>query len=214
MQLSHYGNLSLQNVIFRQVKNASIYVLPLLSNYYCYLWNIFFLWNSQVDYSINSDINWWKLLTFTWTKTSMKNVSAKVTLINLRFSYLSKIRTSFKPLIQVDYLLYFCFFLKISPPRLITYPVLIFWLFRRYFRSSRPSAFYKIGVLKTFAKFLRKHISWNLFSIKLQTFRPKLYWSTDDNTDIFQFFLQNFYELFFKRKRTGDYFWYLENLTF
>ena len=28
-------------------------------------------------------------------------------------------------------------------------------IFRRYFRSSRPSAFFKIGVLKIFAKFFR-----------------------------------------------------------
>ena len=47
--------------------------------------------------------------------------------------------------------------------------------FRRYFKSSSLSAFYKIGVLKTSMKFLRKHICRNLFLIKLQTFNLKFY---------------------------------------
>ena len=42
-------------------------------------------------------------------------------------------------------------------------------IFRRYFGSGSLSAFYKIGVLKTSAKFLGKHICWGLFSMKLQT---------------------------------------------
>ena len=44
-------------------------------------------------------------------------------------------------------------------------------IFRRYFRSSSPSAFYKLDDLKTSAKMLRVHICRSLFSIKLQTFR-------------------------------------------
>ena len=40
-------------------------------------------------------------------------------------------------------------------------------IFRRCLRSSSLSAFYKIGVLKTSAKFLGKHMCRSLFSIKL-----------------------------------------------
>ena len=49
-------------------------------------------------------------------------------------------------------------------------------IFRRYFGSSSLLAFYKIGVLKIFAKFLGKHICQNLFLIKLLTFSLKFYW--------------------------------------
>lgn len=58
-------------------------VLPLLSNYYGYLLNDFFLWNNQGNYPVNSYINWWKLLTFTWMNTSIKNVSTKVNFFTL-----------------------------------------------------------------------------------------------------------------------------------
>ena len=53
-------------------------------------------------------------------------------------------------------------------------------IFRRYFGSSSLLAFYKIGVLKIFAKFLGYaricHICQNLFLIKLLTFSLKFYW--------------------------------------
>ena len=45
--------------------------------------------------------------------------------------------------------------------------------FRRYFRSSRLSAFYKIGVLKTSVIFLGKYICRSPFSIKPQIFTLK-----------------------------------------
>ena len=48
-------------------------------------------------------------------------------------------------------------------------------IFRRYFGSSSLSAFYKIGVLETSAKFLGKHMCQSLFSIKLQTLSLKFY---------------------------------------
>ena len=38
-------------------------------------------------------------------------------------------------------------------------------------RSSRSQMFFKIGVLKSFAHFTGKHGCWNLFLIKLQTWR-------------------------------------------
>ena len=36
-------------------------------------------------------------------------------------------------------------------------------------RSSRPEVFYKKGVLRNFAKFIRKHLRQKLFLIKLQS---------------------------------------------
>ena len=57
--------------------------------------------------------------------------------------------------------------------------------FRRYLRRNSLSAFYRIGVLKTSAKFLGNHIYWSLFSIKLQTFSLKFYYMKDCITDIF-----------------------------
>ena len=48
-------------------------------------------------------------------------------------------------------------------------------IFRRYFRRSSLSAFYKIGILKTYATFLGKYICRSPFSIKLQTFSGKFY---------------------------------------
>ena len=46
-------------------------------------------------------------------------------------------------------------------------------IFRRHFRRSSLSVFYKIGVLKSSAKFLGKHICTYVFSRKLQTFWPE-----------------------------------------
>ena len=48
-------------------------------------------------------------------------------------------------------------------------------IFRRYFRSSSLSVFWKVSVLKTSVKFLGKHIRWSLFSIHLQTLSLKFY---------------------------------------
>ena len=42
------------------------------------------------------------------------------------------------------------------------------------FRNSNLSAFYKIDVLKTSAKFLGKQICWRHFLINLQAFQPEL----------------------------------------
>ena len=37
-------------------------------------------------------------------------------------------------------------------------------------RSSRSQMFFKIGVVKNFAMFTRKHLCWSLFLIKMQAF--------------------------------------------
>ena len=90
-----------------QIKNVSICVLPLLSKYYCYLWNIFW-WNSQGDYAVNSYIHWWKRINLYLDKLSFfKLLTFYLTLsFYLTFSFLPwkilkdnlKIRTSFEPL--------------------------------------------------------------------------------------------------------------------
>ena len=38
------------------------------------------------------------------------------------------------------------------------------------YRSSRSQMFFKIGVVKNFAMFTRKHLCWSLFLIKMQAF--------------------------------------------
>ena len=53
------------------------------------------------------------------------------------------------------------------------------------FRSSRSQMFFKIGVLKNFAIVTGKHISWSLFLIKLQGFRPATFLEREFNTCAF-----------------------------
>ena len=97
------------------------------------------------------------------------------------------------------------FFPSTSILKIIRCTILIF---RKYFRRSSLSAFYKIGVLKTSGKFLGKHIctclfnkvadllAWN-FKLKI---KAKIYAKT--------------LRILFYRTPPGDCFWYLENLTF
>ena len=94
MRLSRYENFNLQNLTFCQVKNASICVLPfkllLVSLKY------FFSMKQFGNYTINSYIDWWKLLTFSWRNTFMKNVSTKANLFILRFSYIKIFKDAMK----------------------------------------------------------------------------------------------------------------------
>ena len=53
------------------------------------------------------------------------------------------------------------------------------------FKSSRSQMFFKIGILKLFALFTRKHQCWNYFLIKLQGCRPVILLKRDSNTDSF-----------------------------
>ena len=64
----------------------------------------------------------------------------------------------------------------------------LFWMHR----SSRSQMFFKIVVLKNFAKFTRKHLCWSLFSIKLQALRPATLLKRDSDTGAFLWILQNF----------------------
>ena len=53
------------------------------------------------------------------------------------------------------------------------------------FRSSHWSCSVKKGVLKKFADFTRKHLCWNLFSMKLRAFSPATILKRDFNTGVF-----------------------------
>ena len=50
--------------------------------------------------------------------------------------------------------------------------LVLFFFKSTYFWSSRLQMFFKVGVLKSYAIFTRKHLRWSRFSIKLQSFRP------------------------------------------
>ena len=52
----------------------------------------------------------------------------------------------------------------------------------RNYRSSRSQIFFKIGILKNFANFTRKHLYWSLFLIKLQIWRLANLLRRDFNT--------------------------------
>ena len=59
-------------------------------------------------------------------------------------------------------------------------------------RSSSLQIFSKIGVLKNFAIFTRKHLFCSLFLIKLQPFRPATLFKKDFNTSVFLWILRFF----------------------
>ena len=52
-------------------------------------------------------------------------------------------------------------------------------------RSSRSQMFLKIGILKNFTIFTRKHLYWILFLIKLQSWRPITLLKRDPNAGAF-----------------------------
>ena len=52
-------------------------------------------------------------------------------------------------------------------------------------RSSCPPMFLKIGVLKKFAIFTGKHLSWGLFLIKLLGFEPATLFKGDSKAGVF-----------------------------
>ena len=59
-------------------------------------------------------------------------------------------------------------------------------------RSSLPEVFCKEGVIKYFAKFLRKHLCQNLFFEKVEALTVQLDWKRNCATGVFVLFLQNF----------------------
>ena len=52
-------------------------------------------------------------------------------------------------------------------------------------RSSVSQVFFNIDILKNFVIFTGKHLCWNLFLIKLQTWRPAAILKRDSNISIF-----------------------------
>ena len=114
-----------------QIKNVSICVLPLLSKYYCYLWNIFW-WSSQGDYAVNSYIHWWKITNLCLDKYFHEEYFKKSKLFLTFFFFFS--------FLPYSYLLVYAFclerFSKITwvyvclpnlPFRLITYRMFVFF---------------------------------------------------------------------------------------
>ena len=53
-------------------------------------------------------------------------------------------------------------------------------------RSSCLWIFYKIGLLKNFAKLTKKHLCWSHILIKFQTSVPETWSRRDSSTDVFQ----------------------------
>ena len=82
------------------------------------------------------------------------------------------------------------------------------YVFFRLIHTSIPSQmFYKISILKNFAKFTGKHKCWSPFSIKLQAFKsPTLY--ERYATAAYLGNLQNSLEKFFYRTHLDDCFWF------
>ena len=72
-----------------------------------------------------------------------------------------------------------------------------FHSYRLTYRSNHSKIFFKIGVLKNFAKFTRKHLWWRFFLIKLQTWRPATLLKRDSNTGAFLRYLRNFWDYLF-----------------
>ena len=64
-------------------------------------------------------------------------------------------------------------------------------------RNSCWQMFLKMGVLKIFENFARKHLRWSLFWIKLQTFRPATLLKRDSNTVVSCEISQIFNNIFF-----------------
>ena len=63
--------------------------------------------------------------------------------------------------------------------------VMIMRVMMRKYRSSRSQIFFKIGVLKNFSNFTRKHLCRSFFLIKLQTRWPAILLKADTNTGVF-----------------------------
>ena len=60
------------------------------------------------------------------------------------------------------------------------------------FKSSRSQVIFKIGLLKHFAIFTRKHLCWSYFLIKLHAWRPANLLKRDFNTDVFSEYCEIF----------------------
>ena len=62
----------------------------------------------------------------------------------------------------------------------------------RTLKSTRSQMFFRIGVLKNFAIFKGKQLSWSLFLIKLHTSMPANLLKRDSSSGVFLWILRNF----------------------
>ena len=74
--------------------------------------------------------------------------------------------------------------------------------------------FFKIGVLKNFAIFTRKHLCWNLFVIQLQSSSPATILKSNSSTGVFLWTLPNFKEHLFWKTSANGCFWNLMKVFF
>ena len=70
------------------------------------------------------------------------------------------------------------------------------------FKISHQRCSVKKGVHKNFGNFTRKHLSWSLFLIKLQVFRPATLLKRNSNTGVLLWNLQIFKNVYFE-----EYLW-------
>ena len=68
----------------------------------------------------------------------------------------------------------------------------LLWKHELNVRSSHRNSSIKKGVFRHFASFIGRQLSWSLFLIELQTFRPAALLKIDSITDAFLWNLQNF----------------------
>ena len=82
-------------------------------------------------------------------------------------------------------------------------------------KSSSSQIFFKIYILKNFATFTEKHLCWNLFLIKLQTWRPATQvLKRDCNTGVFLRILKKIKNSFFIEHFVAAFFIHREHLLF
>ena len=78
-----------------------------------------------------------------------------------------------------------------------------------FFSNSRSHPFFEIGILKNFANFTWKHLSWSLFLINLEAWSPANLLKRDSNTCFFLWKMLNFKKAAFSQNTSGScfYFW-------
>ena len=80
------------------------------------------------------------------------------------------------------------------------------------YKKQPPKVVYKKAVRKNFTMFMRKHLCWSVFSIKLQAFRPITLLKRESNTGYFLWILQNFQEHLFWRTSANGCFWHTHDI--
>ena len=76
-----------------------------------------------------------------------------------------------------------------------------------FVQKQPPEVFSKKAVLKKFANFTRKHLCWNLFSVKLQAFSPATILKKDSNTGVYCEIFEIFQNVCCEETSTKDWFY-------